>query len=145
MQRFTIVIAFTLLAQVGCSRGLHPNADVEAADNALRTGLDAWKSGQSLEDLEKGTSIIMNEDDWRTGKKLLDFKMDKGALSGRQVRCKVRIKLQGKDGKTTERDAFYIIDTTPRIVIVRDSFASLTQREDRVALANSIHAIRLEA
>jgi hypothetical protein len=124
MQRFTIAIPLAILVISGCSRGLDPDSDVSVADNALRTSLDAWKSGKSQEDLEKGQpSIIMNEDDWRTGKKLLDFKMEKGALSGRQVRCKVHIKLQGKDGKTTERDAFYIIDTTPRIVIVRDSFA----------------------
>src|ERR1043166_4047521 len=128
MQRFTIAIAFAPLVLTGCSRGLDPDADVDVADSALRTGLDAWKSGKTPDDLEKGQpSIIMNEDDWRGGKKLLDFKMEKGALSGRQVRCKVRIKLQAKDGKTTERDAFYIIDTTPRIVIVRDSFASLNR------------------
>jgi hypothetical protein len=125
MQRFTIAIALILVVQFGCSRRLDPDVDPAAADIALRTGLDAWKSGKSPEDLEKARpSIIMNEDDWRTGKQLLDFTMDKGAKSGRQVRCKVHIKLQGKDGTTTERDAVYIIDTTPRIVIVRDLFAS---------------------
>ncbi|HZZ81383.1 MAG TPA: hypothetical protein VFE62_22970 [Gemmataceae bacterium] len=125
MQRFTIVFALILLIQFGCSRGLAPNANLDVADKALQTGLDAWKSGKSPQDLEKGKpSIIMNEDDWRAGKRLLDFTMEKGALSGRQVRCRVHIKLEGKDGEISERDAVYIIDTTPRIVIVRDSFAS---------------------
>jgi hypothetical protein len=50
--------------------------------------------------------------------------MEKGSLSGRQVRCRVRIKLQDKGDKTVERQGVYIIDTTPRIVIVHDSFAS---------------------
>jgi hypothetical protein len=68
----------------------------------------------------------MNEDDWRTGKRLLDFKMDDaGSLSGRQARWRVQIKLQDTTGKTQERSAIYIIDTTPRVVIVRDTFASL--------------------
>jgi hypothetical protein len=66
----------------------------------------------------------MNEDDWRVGKRLLEFKMEPVGLSGRQARCKVHIKLQDKDQKPVERDAVYIIDTIPRIVIVRDSFAS---------------------
>ena len=118
-----IVLAFCLLP--GCGRKLDRDADPDEGDKALRTALEAWKDGKTPADLEQGTpSIIMNEDDWRTGKRLLDFHMEKGSLSGRQVRCRVRIKLQGKDGKTVDRDAVYIIDTTPRIVIVRDSFAS---------------------
>jgi len=87
--------------------------------------LEAWKSGKSQDELQKGSpSILMNEDDWRTGKRLLDFKMEKPALSGRQVRCRVHITLQEAGDKSVDRDAVYIIDTTPRIVIVRDSFAS---------------------
>ena len=79
----------------------------------------------SPEDLEKEQPpILMNEDECRTGKRLLDFKMEEGSLAGRQVRWRVGIKLQDKDGKAAERKAVYIIDTTPRIVIVRDSFAS---------------------
>lgn len=145
MHRFTIAIALTLVVQSGCSRGLGPNADLGVADSALQTGLDAWKSGKSQEDLEKGRpSIIMNEDDWRVGKQLLEFKMEKGAMAGRQVRCRVHIKLQDKDGTTTERDAVYIIDTTPRIVIVRDIFASSIRRDHRLVLAQSSHAVPLE-
>ena len=70
----------------------------------------------------------VHEDPFRpitaAGKRLLDFKKEKGALSGRQVRCRVRITLQDRENKTVERDAVYLIDTIPRIVIVRDSFAS---------------------
>jgi hypothetical protein len=83
------------------------------------------KAGKAPTDLGQGSpSIVMNEDDWRTGKRLLEFKVNDSSLSGRQVRCRVKIKLQDKDTKTVDRDAVYIIDTTPRIVIVRDNFAS---------------------
>lgn len=125
MKRLTLFLVLTVCLMPGCHRGLDSDVDSAQADKALQTALEAWKGGKSQADLEKGhPSIIMNEDDWRTGKRLLDFKMEKGALSGRQVRCRVRIKLQDKDDKSVERDAVYIIDTTPRIVIVRDSFAS---------------------
>ncbi len=124
MRRFTLLMAVGLGLLSGCSRGLGPDADLEQADRVLETALEAWKSGKTPQELEQGQSILMNEDDWRTGKRLLDFKMEKGALSGRQVRCRVRITLRDKDDKTVERSAVYIIDTTPRIVIVRDSFAS---------------------
>jgi hypothetical protein len=125
MRRTTLFVGFALCLLAGCGRGPGPDADPDQADRALQTALEAWKSGKTPADLEKQRpSILMNEDDWRAGKRLLEFTMEKGALSGRQVRCRVRIKLQDRDNQTVDRDAVYIIDTTPRIVIVRDSFAS---------------------
>jgi len=125
MKRLALFVALAPCLLVGCSRSLDPAADPAEADKALQTALEAWKSGKSPEDLAKARPpIIMNEDDWRMGKRLLDFEMEKGSVSGRQVRCRVRIKLQNKDDKTVDRDAVYIIDTIPQIVIVRDSFAS---------------------
>src|SRR5947209_8568676 len=41
--------------------------------------------------------------------------MEKGTLSGRQVRCWVHITLRDGNDKTVDRDAVYIIDTIPRI------------------------------
>jgi hypothetical protein len=101
-------------------------ADLEQAGPALRTALEAWKDGKSQEELtNQKPSILMNEDDWRMGKRLLDFRMeDQGALSGRQVVWRAQIELQGKSGKTEKQWATYVIDTTPRLVIVRDRFAS---------------------
>lgn len=125
MKRLALFIALALCLLPGCGRKLDRDADPDEGDKALRTALEAWKNGKSPEDLEKEhPSILVNEDDWRMGKRLLDFKMEKGSLSGRQVRCRVRIRVQDKDGKTVDREVVYIIDTTPRIVIVRDSFAS---------------------
>jgi acyl-ACP thioesterase len=51
------------------------------------------------------------------------FQIETRLLSGRQVHAHVRIKLQDRTGKIVEQRATYIIDTTPRIVIVRDTFA----------------------
>jgi hypothetical protein len=125
MKRLALFIALAPCLVIGCGRSLDPAVDPGEADKALQTALEAWKSGKSPQDLTKARpSIIMNEDDWRLGKRLLDFDMEKGAVSGRQVRCRVRIKLLDKDDKTVDRNAVYIIDTVPQIVIVRDSFAS---------------------
>jgi hypothetical protein len=125
MRRLAMFVFVALLFLPGCRGGLGPDSDRDVADKALRTALEAWQNGKSQADLEKGEpSIIMNEDDWRMGKRLVEFKMEESTLSGRQVRCRVRLKLQDKDGKNAERNAIYIIDTTPRIVIVRDTFAA---------------------
>ena len=125
MQRLLVCTSLAVCILSGCSRGLDPDASKPEADKALQTALEAWKNGKSQADLEKGIpSIIMNEDDWRTGKRLLDYKAEESVLAGRQIRCRVWIKLQDQVNKTVETNAVYIIDTTPRIVIVRDSFAS---------------------
>jgi hypothetical protein len=121
---FFAALCFCFLS--GCGQGAMVMADLEQAGPALRTALEAWKGGESQEDLlGQNPSILMNEDDWRVGKRLLDFKMeDQGSLSGRQVVWRAQIKLQDKSGKTEDRKATYVIDTTPRLVIVRDRFAS---------------------
>jgi hypothetical protein len=125
MRHLAMFILVALLFLPGCGGSLGPDSDRDVADKALRSAMEAWKNGKSQDDLEKESpSIIMNEDDWRTGKRLIEFKIEECTLSGRQVRCRVRIKLQDKDGKSAERNAVYIIDTTPRIVIVRDRFAA---------------------
>jgi hypothetical protein len=124
MRYSALVILVGLMFLPGCRRGIDPDADQGTADSALRTAMEAWKSGKSQADLENGSpSIIFNEDDLRVGKQLIDFKMESSTMRGRQVHCGVRLSLKEKDGKEVERKAVYIIDTTPRIVIVRDSFA----------------------
>jgi hypothetical protein len=126
MKHFSWLVALALCLLQGCGEAVTENADAEQAGPALRTALEAWKSGKSEGELRnQKPPIIMNEDDWRSGKRLVDFKMDPaGALFGRQVRWRVQIKLQEPSGKTVDRQATYIIDTAPRLVIVRDSFAS---------------------
>jgi len=140
MQRLGIFTALALVSLSGCSRGLGPDADTDVAASALQTAMEAWKDGKTPDDLEKGQpSIIMNEDDWRTGKKLMEFKVGEAGIHGRQVRCRVQIKLQDKGGKTVEQRAVYIIDTTPRIVIVRDTFATSGPHDARPLFAASPH------
>jgi hypothetical protein len=124
MKRLILFVMLSIGLLQGCHRGLDKDVDADEAAKALQTALEAWESGKSREELEKMTpSILINEDDWRTGKRLLEFKVENCSLSGRQIRSRVQLKLQDKNGKTLDRRATYIIDTTPRIVIVRDVFA----------------------
>jgi hypothetical protein len=125
MKRLAILAALSVCLLQGCGRGLDKDADPEEGLKALHTALAAWKDGKPQAELEAmSPSIVVNDDDWRTGKRLLEFKVEESELSGRQVRCRARIKLAGKDGRAVQQRATYIIDTTPRLVIVRDTFAS---------------------
>lgn len=110
----------------GCGYQHAENVDPGEAGQALRTALEAWKEGKANAELQGlRPPIIMNESDWTSGHRLLDYQMhDSGAMDGRQVRWTVQIKLRDETGKVKERKATYVIDTIPRIVIVRDPFAS---------------------
>jgi hypothetical protein len=121
-----ILMALCLGPLLGCSKGPAGPADIDKAGPALRTALEAWKDGKTPQELAgQSPSIVMNEDDWREGKRLLDYRMEEaGALQGRQVVWWAQIKLEGKGGRPESRRAKYLIDTTPRLVIVRDRFAS---------------------
>jgi hypothetical protein len=125
MKRLALFITLALCFLPGCRRALEKDSDPDEGGKALQIALETWKDGKPQEELERRSPpILMNEDDWRLGKRLLDFKVEESSMSGRQVRCRVRIKLGDKDGKTLEKKAVYIIDTVPRLVIVRDTFAS---------------------
>src|SRR5437870_5560162 len=93
MKRNICFIVLALAFLPGCGRGPGAAADPDTGEKALLTALDAWKSGKSQQDIANGSpSIIMNEDDWRTGKRLLEFKVVEGSMDGRQVMRKVQIK-----------------------------------------------------
>src|SRR5207302_5342115 len=105
MKRAISLVILTVGLLSGCGgRSAGPAADADVGEKALLTALEAWKGGKSQQDIEKGSpSIIMNEDDWRTGKRLLDFKVGEGSMDGRQVKRKVQIKLQDKDGAAVDK------------------------------------------
>jgi len=125
MRRYWFLFVCFVSFLSGCGHSNAENVNPDQAGEALRTALNAWKEGKTRADLEgQLPSIIMNEGDWDSANRLLEFKMeDAGQLDGRQMRWVVQIKLQDKNGKVTDRKASYIIDTIPRIVIVRDPFA----------------------
>lgn len=126
MKSPSVLCVCCVVLLTGCGKQLAENVDPDQAKQALQTALDAWKDGKSNAELGSlQPPIVMNEADWTNGGRLLDYKMDAaGTVDGRQVRWVVQIKLQDKAGKVSERKATYIIDTVPRIVIVRDTFAS---------------------
>jgi hypothetical protein len=125
MIRAALLTVFCLCLVSGCGGGLAPDSNPEDARTALEAALQAWKNGESPKDLEShNPALVMNDPDWRAGKTLLQYRMQStGTMFGRQVRWEVQIKVKDRSGKTTERKANYIIDTIPRLVIVRDIFS----------------------
>jgi hypothetical protein len=126
MQRFQILLsaaALTLVSAAGCGPSNGPDADPAEAVTVLRTALDAWKKGETPESLQdQQPPIWFNEDDWKSGAKLLDYQVDdKTTMHGRQVRCQVSLTTE-KNNRKSERTIAYLVDTTPNRVIAREGF-----------------------
>jgi hypothetical protein len=119
---FPALAGFTVLV-TGCGGPeLPPPVDTDDAGQQLRSVLELWKNGEPHEALaSREPPIVFNEPMWREGTKLLSYELGPVELHGRQGRCTVKLALQNKDGKQTERRIGYQIDTVPRVVIVREA------------------------
>jgi hypothetical protein len=107
---------------VGCAKGPPEPVDPDRACEALRTALDAWKSGATTDTLKSGQPpIYVNDSDWLAGHRLTSYELKaNGKHYGAQYRCWVVLSLESSKGKRSDKTVKYLIDTHPRVVIVRD-------------------------
>jgi hypothetical protein len=107
---------------LGCGGTLEKPVDPGQGAEVLNTALEAWKAGEEYRALEqRDPPIHFYEKEWEAGKKLVSFEAGPVTLMGRQGRSSVKLTLQDKTGKVTERVIGYQIDTTPNIVITREA------------------------
>ena len=108
---------------VGCGGSLPEAADPKAGESALRSALESWQSGKTVESLrEDRPPIWFNEPEWVAGNRLLGFTVVEPVTPyGRQFRCAVKLSLQRKDGGAKyDKRIGYQIETNPQIVIARE-------------------------
>ena len=111
------VAALALAAIVGCG----PKAaklDKQTATTALNTFLEAWKKGETPQDLKaKSPPIIAGDDDFVAARKLVDFKViDAEKNDGSNLHALVELTL-AEGTATRKRQVTYIVGTSPVITI----------------------------
>jgi hypothetical protein len=114
-------LGLLLAVLAGCSSGsLPPKASPDQARAALTRALDAWRKGESIDDLTRGDpAVYFNEPRCKSDVKLLAYQVDDAhEYYGQTVRIAVALTFQFPDGTTKERKASYLIDTSPAVVIV---------------------------
>jgi len=118
-----LVVTASVFALTSCKDKPEPPVDPNEAATQLKSVLEAWKGGQPYDSLQqRSPPVYFNEALWRDGgNTLLDFEIGEVQLFGRQARSTVRLSLRDSSGKEIERKIGYQIDTTPKIVIVRES------------------------
>ena len=112
-----------VLAFAGCGTNNVPQPiDTAEAGRHLEAALKSWKADEPYSGLaDRSPSIVFNEPLWQDGAKLLSYDLEPVELQGRQGRSTAKLTLKDKAGKQYERRIGYVIDTVPRIVIVREN------------------------
>jgi hypothetical protein len=113
---------FLLAPLTGCGGGPPAPADPERARTALTETLDAWKGGQSIEDLKnRRPAIHVSDVQWRNALRLVAYRiLDDGNAQGANLSCQVELSLQDAAGQTFQETAIYNVGTDPALVVVRD-------------------------
>lgn len=114
----------TLMGLVGCGGGPRRAApvDPEAARTVLRTTLDHWKQGQSLDSLAAASPAITAQDfDWQAGYTLNEYQvLDDGRNDDANLRVKVELDLRDPDGREVRKQVSYVVGTSPSATVFRE-------------------------
>ena len=110
------------LLATGCSPAPVPPSDSKQALELVEKLLGQWKSGTTIEELEKMTPpTYVSEALWKGGAKLTDYKVvGDGEMLGPNVRFKISLKYAGKNGAVVERSFYYLVTTTPALTFFRE-------------------------
>jgi hypothetical protein len=118
--------ALATLPLAGCwgSSQAHP-VDSPRAREALKTALDAWKSGQSVDSLaSSSTPMTVQDFDWAGGAMLVDYQIiDDGQAYDANLRVRVKLVLDAPTknaGKPAEKTVWYLVGTSPSVTVFRD-------------------------
>src|SRR5262249_2628056 len=106
----------------GCG-GLEPT-DPDLARQTLSTALDAWREGESSDDLT-GVSppITVAEPGWIAGYQLSDYQLaDAAKEAGFDLKIPVELSLQDPKGKSVKEKVSYTVSVQPSRTVIRSPF-----------------------
>lgn len=124
---WTLIALAALLAPLtGCGgKRTRAQQDLDRADAALKTALDAWKKGEPAKKLaSQSPSLVVSDPDWKPGTKLVSYEIKRAeGYEGDNVRCWVVLSLQGRQGPAQAKEVVYEVHLgDDRIAIGRDPF-----------------------
>jgi hypothetical protein len=119
------VLATVFLAGCSGSVGAHAVNEPQARE-ALKTALDQWKAGASVESMpSSATRMTVQDFDWAAGAKLVDFEIvDDGKAYDANLRVQVKLSLSSPGstaGKATEKKVWFLVGTSPSVTVFRDA------------------------
>lgn len=106
----------------GCGRTTLRPVDANVADAVLKTALDNWQAGHSIQDLkQQNEPIIVQESDWSDGLALVSYRILKSTPRDANLIVEVELELEN----TTKASAFirkreYIVSSHPVKTVFRN-------------------------
>jgi hypothetical protein len=114
------VLAAALPLAVGCTASPPGPADAQRARDTLRLALDTWKQGEAPNSLKgKRPAVYVNDHEWTAGVRLVGYEVVGDEARGANLRCRVRLSLQDKQGQLVQKDALYGVGTNPALTVIR--------------------------
>jgi hypothetical protein len=114
--------AVCVVTAAGCA-DRPPAAPVEPdkARAALRTALDAWKSGRKIETLAQDRPPIVAQDfDWMAGSTLVEYDvLSEGTPEDANLRVPVKLSLKDAKGQAKTKTVNYIVGTDRTLTVFR--------------------------
>lgn len=108
----------------GCSSEGHPAPAVDApkAREVVKTVLDGWKKGDSLDSLKSASPPITVQDlDWMGGSRLMSYEVvGEGTTDDANLRIPVKLTLQTPDGKEVKKNVSYVVGTGKALTMFRE-------------------------
>ena len=113
----------SLLTVGGCGKDYTPPASTDAAQGreALKTALDAWKSGATPQSLRAANPAVhVADEDWEGGFRLESYQIgERGQATGTSYQCPVSLTLRDPQGGPVTRQVTYAVATDPAVSVVR--------------------------
>lgn len=118
-----IAAALTLsLLLAGCSNTMesHP-VDPNLARNTLDAVLKSWQEGATPESWQQKTpSVVVQDMDWKTGKKLKSFEIIEPTESvDANLHCQVKLVFEDAEKGEVEQTVKYVVGTSPVLTVFR--------------------------
>ncbi|XZE19086.1 hypothetical protein SH449x_004396 [Pirellulaceae bacterium SH449] len=122
-ERILWILGFLLIGALGCSSAPKvADSDPAKAKEVATTILESWKSGGTMDSLQKQSPPIYAVIDlWKNGHTLDSYEIiGDGEMLGPNVRLQVRFQCQDKAGKKVDRTINYLVTTTPAITFIKE-------------------------
>jgi hypothetical protein len=121
-ERFAAALVLCLPLLAGCSNKMeaHP-VDPNLARNTLDAVLKSWQEGATPESWQQKTpSVVVQDMDWKTGKKLKSFEVIEPTESvDANLHCQVKLTLEDPEKGEVEQTVKYVVGTSPVLTVFR--------------------------